>query len=77
MLDRAALLARITQTPGKCGGRPCIRGMRIRVADVLEALAEGVATTEILADFPDLEPLDIQACLLFAAVRIDFPRLVA
>ncbi len=77
MLDRPALLARITQTPGKCGGRPCIRGMRIRVADILESLAEGVSAVEILADFPDLEPLDIQACLLFAAVRIDFPRLVA
>lgn len=67
MLDQAALLARMTQTLGKCGGRPCIREMRIRVADVLEALAEGVAATEILADFPDLEPLDIQACSLFAA----------
>lgn len=77
MFDRTALLERITQTPGKCGGRPCIRGMRIRVVDILETLAEGVSASEILEDFPDLESADIQACLLFAAMRIDFPRLVA
>ena len=77
MIDRTALLARITQTPGKCGGRPCIRGMRIRVIDILKTIAEGVPASEILEDFPDLESADIQACLLFAAMRIDFPRLVA
>ena len=77
MVDRAALLKRITQTPGKCGRRPCIRDMRIRVVDILETLAEGITTNEILEDFPDLEAADIQACLLYAAMRIDFPRLVA
>lgn len=71
------LLNRITQTPGQCGGRPCIRGMRIRVTDILEMLAENVSVTEILEDFPDLELADIQACLLFAARRTDFPRLTA
>ena len=71
------LLTRITQTPGQCGGRPCIRGMRIRVSDILEMLAENVIVTEILEDFPDLEPEDIQACLLFAARRTDFTRLTA
>ena len=71
------LLTRITQTPGQCGGRPCIRGMRIRVSDILEMLAENVSVKEILEDFPDLEPEDIQACLLFAARRTDFPRLTA
>lgn len=71
------LLTRITQTPSLCGGRSCIRGMRIRVSDILEMLAENVSVTEILADFPDLEPEDIQACLLFAARRTDFPRLTA
>lgn len=75
MTDRSALLARITQTPGKCGGRPCIRGMRIRVSDILETLADNVTPSEILADFPDLEPEDIQACLLFASLGIDFPRI--
>ncbi len=71
------LLTRITQIPGQCGGRPCIRGMRIRVSDILETLAENVSVAEILDDFPDLELEDIQACLLFAARRTDFPRLTA
>jgi uncharacterized protein (DUF433 family) len=56
-------LTRITQIPGQCGGKPCIRGMRIRVSDILEMMAENVTTEEILMDFPDLEPDDIQACL--------------
>lgn len=73
----ADLLNRITQIPGQCGGRPCIRGMRIRVSDILEMLGENVSVNEILEDFPDLEPEDIQACLLFAARRTDFPRLTA
>ncbi len=71
------LLTRITQTPGQCGDRPCIRGMRIRVSDILEMLAENVSVAEILNDFPDLESEDISACLLFAAKRTDFPRLTA
>lgn len=73
----ADLLSRITQTDGQCGGRPCIRGMRIRVSDILEMLSENVSAAEILEDFPDLEPADLQACLLFAAKRTDFPRLTA
>lgn len=71
------LLSRITQTPGQCGGRPCIRGMRIRVTNILEMLAENVSTSEILRDFPDLELEDIQACLLFAARRTNFPQITA
>jgi uncharacterized protein (DUF433 family) len=66
------LISRITQTPGLCGGRPCIRGMRIRVCDVLEMLAETVKVEEILEDFPDLEIEDIQACLVFSARRTEF-----
>src|SRR5512138_2657766 len=54
------LLERITVEPGKCGGRPCIRGLRIRVADILGMLAEGVPHEEILRDFPYLEPDDIK-----------------
>ena len=68
-----SLLTRITQTAGQCGGRPCIRGMRIRVTDILEMLSENVSITEILEDFPDLELADIQACLVFAARCTDFP----
>ncbi|WP_295388013.1 DUF433 domain-containing protein [uncultured Thiodictyon sp.] len=71
------LADRITSNPAQCGGRPCIRGMRIRVTDIIEMLADGVSTTEILADFPDLEPEDIRACLLFAAQRTEIPRLAA
>ncbi|NEO47876.1 MAG: DUF433 domain-containing protein, partial [Moorea sp. SIO4A3] len=47
MNSKTSLIARITQTPGQCGGRPCIRGMRIRVTDILEMLAENVSVTEI------------------------------
>jgi uncharacterized protein (DUF433 family) len=67
----------ITFDPEVCGGRPCIRGMRIRVADVLQMLGHGASVPEILADFPDLTEADIRACLLFAAQRTDFERLAA
>jgi uncharacterized protein (DUF433 family) len=73
----AGLLNRITIEPGKCGGKPCIRGMRIRVSDLLEMLGEGVSMEEILADFPDLEREDILASLQFAARRSDIVRLAA
>ena len=59
----------ITMEPGKRGGKPCIRGMRITVADVLGWLASGMKTSEILEDFPELTETDIQACLQFAARR--------
>lgn len=68
---------RITFNPEVCGGRPCIRGMRIRVSDILEMLGQGVPEAEILADFPDLEADDIRACLLYAARRTGFERLAA
>ena len=74
MTDITALLRKITQTLGKCGGRPCIRQRRIRVSDILKTLADNTTPTEILADFSDWEAEDIQACLLFASLRIDFPR---
>ena len=61
--------SRITLEPGKRGGRPCIRGLRISVYDVLEMLAEGMGEKEIIEDFPELEPADIRACLAFAADR--------
>jgi uncharacterized protein (DUF433 family) len=72
-----ARMNRITFNPEQCGGRPCIRGMRIRVKDVLDLLASGVTEAEILADFPDLEAEDIQACLAFAAEEADHPVLVS
>ena len=60
---------RITIEPGKRGGRPCIRGMRITVYDVLSYLTAGMAVAEILDDFPYLTAEDIQACLAYAAER--------
>ena len=59
----------ITIEPGKRGGKPCVRGLRITVTDVLEYLAAGMTTEEIVADFPDLTPDDVRACLAFAADR--------
>ncbi len=59
----------ITLEPGKRGGKPCIRGLRITVYDVLEYLASGMTEEEILRDFPDLTGEDIKACLAFAADR--------
>lgn len=69
--------SRITFNPEQCGGRPCVRGMRIRVRDILEMLAAGVRPEQILADFPDLEAEDIAACLRFAVARVDIPRVAA
>ena len=63
------LASRITWNPQQCGGKPCIRGMRITVADVLGYLAAGMSEDEILADFPYLTRDDIRACLAFAADR--------
>jgi uncharacterized protein (DUF433 family) len=68
-------LDRITIDPNQCGGRPCIRGMRVRVKDILQLLAAGVDEQEILADFPYLEHCDIQAALEYAAVQSDHPIL--
>ena len=59
----------ITVEPGKRSGQPCVRGMRIAVRDVLEYLAGGMTTDEVLADFPELTPEDIRACLAFAAEK--------
>ena len=63
------LASRITVEPGKRSGKPCIRGLRITVSDVLEYLASGMTEAEILADFPELAIEDIRACLAFAAER--------
>ena len=61
--------SRITIEPGKRSGKPCVRGLRITVYDVLEYLASGMSEAQILADFPDLTSEDIRACLAFAADR--------
>ena len=71
------LMERITSNPDQCGGRPCVRGMRIRVSDVLELLASGLTTDEVLAELPDLETDDVLACLRFASQRVGHPVLAA
>ena len=68
-------LHRITVDPNVCGGRPVIRGLRIRVKDVLEMLAAGASREQILTDYPYLEPDDIVAVLQFAATQSDHPVL--
>jgi len=71
------LLQRITFEDGKMGGKPCIRGLRIRVQDVLEMLADGASAEEIVADFPYLEPEDIRAVLAYAAAQMAGSTVVA
>jgi uncharacterized protein (DUF433 family) len=68
---------RITVNPEQCGGKPCIRNMRIRVKDVLDMLAEGATEGEILRDFPDLKAEDIHACIAYASRYVDHPVLEA
>jgi len=71
------LLERITINPKQCGGRPCIRGMRIRVSDVLDLYAAGLSSEEILDEMPDLEREDLQACLQYASHRLNHAVLIA
>ena len=71
------LFDRITVNPRQCGGRPCIRGMRIRVIDILELLAAGLSFEQILEELPDLELDDLKAALLYAVRKLDHPVLAA
>jgi uncharacterized protein (DUF433 family) len=68
-------LSRVTVDPHQCGGRPCLRGLRIRVKDVLDLLAAGASREEILQDYPLLEGGDITAALEYAARQVDHPVL--
>ena len=69
--------ARITFNPKQCGGRPCIRGMRIRVTDVLDLLAASLSPSEIIDELPDLEPEDVEAAIRYASSSVDHPVLAA
>jgi len=71
------LLRRITVNPKQCGGRPCIRGMRIRVSDVLDLFAAGLNSEEILEEMPDLEIEDLKATFAYASRKLNHPILVA
>ena len=68
---------RITTNPKQCGGRPCIRGLRIRVIDVLDLLGAGLSREDVLEELPDLEAADIDAAILYARSRIDHPVIAA
>jgi len=68
---------RITIDPEQCGGRPCVRGMRIRVSDVLDLLANGLTAPQVIEELPDLELADIQACLQYASRKLNHPVLTA
>jgi len=67
---------RITVDPEQCGGRPCIRGMRIRVIDVLDLLGNGLTPEQVLEELPDLEADDIKACLQYASRKLNHPVLI-
>jgi uncharacterized protein (DUF433 family) len=67
------LESRITVDSAQCGGRPCIRGIRIRVSDVLDLMATGLSTAQVLEEFPDLTEEDIRACLSYASRRVGHP----
>lgn len=71
------ILERITVNPKQCGDRPCIRGMRIRVSDVLDLFAAGLSADKILEDLPALERDDLKVSLSYAARKLNHPRLVA
>jgi uncharacterized protein (DUF433 family) len=73
----AEINSRITVDPEQCGGRPCIRGMRVRVTDVLDLLAAGLTPSQVLEELPYLEQEDIQAALQYASRELDHPVLVA
>ena len=75
--DHRALLVRITIRTEQCGGRPCIRGMRIRVADILDLLASGLSPQGVIEELPDLELADVQAALVYARRLMDHPILAA
>ncbi|GBF81539.1 DUF433 domain-containing protein [Aphanothece sacrum] len=70
------LLKRITLNPRQCGGRPCIRGMRIRVSDILDLFAAGLSADDILAEMPDLEADDLKAALSYASHKLNHPVLI-
>ena len=72
---QAKLLERITTNSKQCGGRPCIRGMRIRVSDVLDMFANGLTADEILEEMPDLEREDLNAVLVYASQKLSHPVL--
>jgi uncharacterized protein (DUF433 family) len=75
-VKKATMLERITINPEQCGGKPCIRGMRIRVTDVLELLANGLSQEQVVDEL-EIELEDVQACLHYAVIKLNHPVLIA
>jgi uncharacterized protein (DUF433 family) len=71
------IIDRISIDPRQCGGRPCVRGMRIRVSDVLDLLAAGLSPDQVVSELPDLEPPDVAACLRYASRQASRPEPVS
>lgn len=76
-IDVVEIMDRITVDPEQCGGRSCVRGMRIRDTDVLDLLASGLSQTEVLEEMPALAKEDIESCLRFASAKVNHPILAA
>lgn len=74
---QSPLLARITTNPNQCGGKPCVRGMRIRVTDILELISNGLSSQQIIEELPDLQLDDVKACVQYALAKINHPVLHA
>ena len=76
-MQQSPILNRITINPNQCGGKPCVRGMRIRVTDVLELIANGLTTQQIINELPDLTNEDVMECVKYAMAKINHPVLHA
>ena len=77
LVNTTYITERITVNPKQCGGKPCIRGMRIRVVDVLDLLANGLSVSEVLNEFPKLEREDVLGCIKYARNQVDHVVLAA
>ena len=76
-MKEQSLLNRITVNPNQCGGKPCVRSMRIRVTDVLELISNGLTIQQVVQELPDLEKDDVTACIKYAMAKINHPVLHA
>ena len=76
-MQQPSILNCITTNPNQCGGKPCVRGMRIRVTDVLELIANGLSVQQIITELPDLTREDVTACVKYAMAKINHPVLHA
>ena len=76
-MQQQPILNLITVNPNQCGGKPCVRGMRIRVTDVLELIANGLTAQQIIGELPDLTAEDVTACIKYAVAKINHPVLHA